>query len=603
MRGARTYDAAEEFANRDHGKTIATLWRYIWTQGSRAFRVRIVLALSCLLMAKIASVTTPILYKYLVDHFSDLSGLLVLPVGLILSYGIVRLSQSLFGELRDFLFVKVTQGTRRQIALRVFQHLHSLPLQFHLERQTGGISRVIERGTRAIRFVISFMVFNIGPTLLELSMVMGLVAYFFSYQFSLIILVTVGIYIFLTIRITEWRLKYRREMNQRDTQANTHAVDSLLNFETVKYFGNEDYEFDRYEKSLKQFEDAAIKSQGSLLLLNFGQQGVIGVGTIGILFLAAQGIVDKSMTLGDFVMVNTYMLQLFIPLNFLGFVYREIKQSLIDMDKMFEILDIEPNIKDKDDAKELELKGGAVEFDQVQFSYNNDRQIIKNLSFKVPAGETLAIVGASGLGKSTILRLLMRFYDINGGKIRIDGQDIASVTQKSLRRAIGVVPQDTVLFNDTLEFNVLYGDPNQNMLAVKEAIQQAQLEPFVESLKENSQTKVGERGLKLSGGEKQRVAIARAILRDPEILILDEATSSLDTGTERYIQESLEKLSKNRTTMIVAHRLSTIIHAHNIIVLGPEGIMESGNHHQLLEKNGEYKKMWESQHQEKGEGE
>ena len=577
---------------------IRILLGYIWPKGKRGFKVRIVLALICLILAKLCSVYLPIVYKQLVDHFSDKALVMVLPVALITSYGAVKISQSLFKELRDLLFVRVTQSTRRSVALEVFQHLHSLPLQFHLDRQTGGLSRVIERGTGAIRFVMSFLIFNIGPTLFELALVVFAMSYLLDVSFALIIVVTVALYIALTVSVTEWRLKYRREMNKQDNQANTKAIDSLLNFETVKYFGNERFEFDRYDQSLKFYENAAVKSQGSLLVLNAGQQLIIALGTIAILVLAAKGVTEGRYTVGDFVMVNTYMLQLFIPLNFLGFVYREIKQSLLDMGRMFGILEEVSSIKDTPDAKSLEIQHGSIEFKAVSFGYSSDRKIIEDFTLTIPEGKTFAIVGASGGGKSTLFRLLMRFYDSDSGEILVDGISIKSMTIASLRAALGVVPQDTVLFNDTLGFNIRYGDPSKSEEKVREAIRAAQLEEFIARLPKGLDTTVGERGLKLSGGEKQRVAIARAILRDPKILILDEATSSLDSKTETVIQSALNQLMKHRTSLVIAHRLSTIVDADQIIVLKDGKIFEQGTHQELISQKGLYQDLWEQQRQE-----
>ena len=577
---------------------IRILLGYIWPKGKRGFKVRIVLALICLILAKLCSVYLPIVYKQLVDHFSDKALVMVLPVALITSYGAVKISQSLFKELRDLLFVRVTQSTRRSVALEVFQHLHSLPLQFHLDRQTGGLSRVIERGTGAIRFVMSFLIFNIGPTLFELALVVFAMSYLLDVSFALIIVVTVALYIALTVSVTEWRLKYRREMNKQDNQANTKAIDSLLNFETVKYFGNERFEFDRYDQSLKFYENAAVKSQGSLMVLNAGQQLIIGLGTIAILVLAAKGVTEGRYTVGDFVMVNTYMLQLFIPLNFLGFVYREIKQSLLDMGRMFGILEEVSSIKDTPDAKSLEIQHGSIEFKAVSFGYSSDRKIIEDFTLTIPEGKTFAIVGASGGGKSTLFRLLMRFYDSDSGEILVDGISIKSMTIASLRAALGVVPQDTVLFNDTLGFNIRYGDPSKSEEKVREAIRAAQLEEFIARLPKGLDTTVGERGLKLSGGEKQRVAIARAILRDPKILILDEATSSLDSKTETVIQSALNQLMKHRTSLVIAHRLSTIVDADQIIVLKDGKIFEQGTHQELISQKGLYQDLWEQQRQE-----
>lgn len=599
MRPADSYDAVSDVPRQDQWRTLRHLASYLWPKDGSGFRVRLVFALICLILAKGLNAGIPIVYKYLVDDLTIKNTALVLPVGLILAYGAARISLSFFGELRDFLFVKISQRTRRRVALKTFKHLHRLSLRFHLERQTGGISRVIERGTRAIRFVLSFVVFNIGPTLVELSLVIGLLIYMFDVYFGLIIGGTVGTYIFLTVRITEWRLKFRREMNQQDTAANTKAIDSLLNFETVKYFGNEVYEYKRYDQALEGFEKANINSQGSLLILNVGQQAVIGLGTVAILYLAGKGVVEGRLTIGDFVMINTYMMQLFIPLNFLGFVYREIKQGLIDMGKMFELIEVPPEIKDPDSGQALDIGKAALEFKDVKFSYDGKRQIFESLSFQVAPGQTLAIVGESGAGKSTISRLLMRFYDVESGAIEIDGVDIRQVTQESLRGGIGIVPQDTVLFNDTIGYNIQYAAPQKSSDDMAAAASLAKIGDFIQSLPDGYETKVGERGLKLSGGEKQRVAIARAILKDPRILILDEATSSLDTKTEREIQESLEHLAKDKTTLIIAHRLSTIIHADHILVLQKGQIIEQGTHQGLLDHKGEYLRMWERQRDQK----
>ena len=598
MRPSQHYDPQDDLRQQNHRRIFKTLWTYIWPKEGAGYKTRVLASLACLLFAKLLSVVLPIIYKHLVDTMdSQPSEALALPIALIIAFGAARIGQSLFGELRDLIFMKVSQFVRRQVALKTFKHLHSLSLRFHLNRQTGGISRVIERGTRSIRFVLSFMLFNIGPTLIELGLVIGILSYYFDASFALVMVASVAAYIILTVKVTEWRLKYRREMNKMDTAANTKAIDSLLNFETVKYFGNEEFEFQRFDKSLKGFEKASLDSQGSLLLLNVGQQTVIGLGTITILSLAAHGVVKGEMTLGDFVMVNTYMLQLFLPLNFLGFVYREIKQSLIDMDKMFELLEVEPDIKNKEDAPPLRLEKGAISFNNVCFAYNPDRPIIQNLSFTIDPGKTLAIVGSSGAGKSTISRLLLRFYDVTSGSITIDNQDIRDVDQQSLRSFMGVVPQDTVLFNDTVKYNIAYGDPTKPQETAFEAAKMAQIHHFITSLKDGYNTTVGERGLKLSGGEKQRVAIARAILKNPRILIFDEATSSLDTKTERDIQDSLEKITEGRTTLIIAHRLSTIIHAHEIIVLSKGQVHERGTHQELITLNGEYKAMWDRQQQ------
>jgi len=550
--------------------------------------------MAALIAAKGVNVYVPFLYKGAVDALSMRPEILM-PVGLIVGYGIARILQQAFGELRDFVFARVSQHAQRTVALETFRHLHKLSLAFHLDRQTGGLSRVIERGTRAIQTVLSFMLFNIIPTLLELVLVTGILYFQFGWIYSAVTIGMIALYILFTFSITNWRTKYRRSMNDRDTEANTKAVDSLLNFETVKYFVNEEHEYGRYDESLAHYQTAALKSQSSLSLLNIGQGMIIGSGLIALMWMAAQGVQEGILTVGDFVLVNTLLLQLFLPLNFLGFVYREISQGLIDMEKMFELLEVNAEIKDPPDARVLAPGQWDVEFDHVNFSYNPDRQILKDVSFKIPAGKTLAVVGPSGSGKSTLARLLFRFYDVNSGAIRIGDEDLRAVTQKSLRQSIGIVPQDTVLFNDSIGYNIRYGKPGSSEQEVQEAAKLSQIHNFVDSLPKKYQTPVGERGLKLSGGEKQRVAIARTILKNPPVLLLDEATSALDSHTEKEIQASLREVSRNRTTLVIAHRLSTIVDADEILVLKQGSIVERGRHQDLIARQGEYASMWKKQ--------
>ncbi len=569
---------------------------YLWPKGQAELKVRVVFAIFFLLGAKAITVFTPFLYKYAIDGLSgEAEKTLSVIIGLIVAYGLARFGAILFGELRDAIFVKVGQNALRTIALEVFQHIHRLSLRFHLERRMGGLARSIERGTRGIDFLLRFMLFSILPTIVEIFLVSGIFYVNFGGWFLVILLASVIGYIALTLLMTEWRLKFRRDMNQQDNVANTKAVDSLLNFETVKYFGNEEHESGRYDVALRRYRDAAVKSQSSLALLNAAQSLTINLGLVGIMVLATVGYVDGRLTIGDFVLVNTLLIQLFIPLNFLGFVYREIKQSLVDMEYMFDLMDREAEIKDKPDAPDLQIGGGEIIFDNVSFFYEERRQILKDISFTVPAGKTVAVVGPSGAGKSTLSRILYRFYDIAAGKVTIDGQDIRDVTQRSLRAVIGIVPQDTVLFNDTIRYNIQYGDPAAGMDQIAGAAKLARIDDFIAKLPDGYDAMVGERGLKLSGGEKQRVAIARTILKNPAILLLDEATSALDTQTEREIQDSLKNLTKNRTTLVIAHRLSTIIDADEILVLEDGKITERGRHDALLARGGIYAAMWARQ--------
>jgi ATP-binding cassette subfamily B protein len=519
----------------------------------------------------------------------------VVPVALLIAYGATRVLAQAFGELRDAIFAKVSQRAIRQIAQKTFRHLHTLSLRFHLDRKTGGISRAIERGTRGIEFLLGFMAFSVIPTLLEVLFVCGILWAFYDFRFALITFVTISGYIFWTFAVTEWRIKFRRIMNDADSEANTKAIDSLLNYETVKYFGNEAHEHRRYDESLKIYERASVKSKTTLSLLNVGQGVIISVGLTAVMIMAGHGVRNGTMTVGDFVLVNAYLIQLYIPLSFLGMVYREIKQSLIDIESMFRLLEEDREITDKPDAKPLEARGGEVVFENVSFSYDPRRPVLKNVSFRVPPGKKVAIVGPSGSGKSTISRILFRFYDVNGGSVAIDGRDIRDVTQGSLRAAIGIVPQDTVLFNDTIYYNIAYGKPDVTPARVEAAARMARIHDFIMTLPDGYQSIVGERGLKLSGGEKQRVAIARTILKNPAILLFDEATSALDTHTEREIQASLDQVSADHTTLVIAHRLSTVVNADEIVVLREGKIVERGKHQDLLAKNGEYAAMWKRQ--------
>ena len=567
------------------------------------YRFRVLLALSCLVSAKVANLGIPILMKQLIDSLDVKSNspqaLLVVPVSIILAYGLLRISASLFTELREALFARVTQNAVRKVALQVFEHLHAMALSFHLARQTGGVSRDIERGTRGIQSLISYSLYSILPTFIEFCLVLGYFAYSYDIWFATITLIALVFYIIFTIVVTEWRTQYRRAMNDMDSKANQKAIDSLLNFETVKYFGNEAFEARRYDENLLRYQTAAIKSQKTLAFLNLGQQSIIAVGLMLILWRATLGVVNGTMTLGDLVLVNTLMMQLYIPLNFLGVIYREIKQALTDMDRMFSLLNADKEIADSPNAHPLHIHdlgvGPDIRFEHVTFHYDPKREILRDVSFNIPAGTITAVVGQSGAGKSTLARLLFRFYDVQSGKILIDDQNIQDVTQASLRKAIGIVPQDTVLFNDTIGYNIAYGDPSASMAQVQEAARAAQIDSFIQRLPEGYDTQVGERGLKLSGGEKQRVAIARTLLKKPAMLIFDEATSALDSKTERAFQEELLSLAKNRTTLIIAHRLSTITHADQILVMDQGQIIERGTHFELLQANGKYAEMWQMQ--------
>ena len=605
----RRYSASSELvppsnAPRRDWQTIRSLLPYL-----AGYKARVALALACLIGAKVANLGVPIVMKRIVDGLVSMRQLaalgraanepaIVLAGGiglLVVAYAVVRLSTSLFTELREILFSKVTESAVRELALKVFRHVHSLSLRFHLERQTGGMSRDIERGTRGIQQLISYSLYSILPTLVEVGLVLGFFIVKYEAYYAIVALAALVAYIVFTVKVTEWRTHLRRTMNELDSRANSKAIDSLLNYETVKYFGNESWEAQRYDENLKRFRAAAIKSQNSLSLLNFGQQTIIGTALVFILWRATSGVMAGRLTLGDLVLINTFMLQLYIPLNFLGVVYRELKQALTDMDRMFTLLGAEREIPDEPGAPALTVRGAELEFRHVSFGYEASRQILYDVSFTIPAGTTTAVVGASGAGKSTLARLLFRFYDldrVSGGSIRIDGQDIRDVTQDSLRQAIGIVPQDTVLFNDTIYYNIAYGRPEATRDEVIAAARAAHIHEFIEGLPKGYETPVGERGLKLSGGEKQRVAIARTLLKNPPILIFDEATSALDSHSERAIQNELDQIARGRTTLVIAHRLSTVVHAEQIIVMDHGRIVERGTHAELLEAGGAFAQMW-----------
>ena len=572
--------------------TLSRLFPYLWQ-----YKWRVGLALLFMVGAKLANVSVPLLLKQLVDTMNlqagDARAALVVPVGLLFTYGALRLSTSAFTELRELVFAKATQGAARAIALQTFEHLHALSLRFHLARQTGGMTRDIERGVRGIESLISYSLYSIVPTLIEVALVLSILAVQFDAMFAWITIAALAFYIFFTVRITEWRTQFRRQANEFDSAAHTKAVDSLLNYETVKYFGNEAYEAKRYDESLERLRRSRLKAQTSLSLLNTGQQLIIASALVAMLWRATQGVVDGRMTLGDLVMINAFMIQLYIPLNFLGVLYREIKQSLTDLDKMFVLMDREREIADAPGAPALALQGApSVVFDHVSFAYEPDRPILKDISFDIPAGKTVAVVGPSGSGKSTLARLMYRFYDVQQGSIRMAGQDIRQVTQASVRRALGIVPQDTVLFNDSVAYNIAYGRPGATQAEIEEAARAARIHDFIASTPQGYQTPVGERGLKLSGGEKQRVAIARTLLKDPPILVFDEATSALDSANERAIQAELATVAQNKTTLVIAHRLSTVVDAHEILVMEAGVILERGTHAQLLSAQGRYAQMW-----------
>ncbi|HAP28211.1 MAG TPA: metal ABC transporter permease [Achromobacter sp.] len=576
--------------------TLRTLFPYLWPPGRTGLKVRVVAALLCLFAAKAATVYVPLLYKQAVDELGKgAPGTVTVPLGLILAYGTARVLSLLFSELRDAIFARVGQHAIRSVGLQIFRHLHGLALRFHLARQTGGLNRAIERGTKGIQTLLSFLLFNILPTFFEISLVCIVLWKMFDGWLALATGATVVLYMAYTLAVTEWRTKFRRQMNETDSEANTKAIESLLNYETVKYFGNEEHEARRYDASLTRYERAAVRSQVSLSILNVGQALIISTGLTLVMWMAANGIAEGRYTLGDFVLVNTYLLQLYTPLSFFGFIYREIKQALIDMERMFELLGQDREVADRPGATPLQVSGGAVEFRDVHFGYDPRRAILKGVSFSIPAGKTVAVVGTSGAGKSTIARLLFRFYDTDSGAILIDGQNVRDVTQASVRAAIGVVPQDTVLFNDTIRYNIGYGRPGATDAEIEAAARLAHIHDLILTMPDGYGTMVGERGLKLSGGEKQRVAIARTILKNPAIFLFDEATSALDTHTEREIQANLREVSQGRSTLIIAHRLSTVADADEIIVLADGRIVERGRHPQLLAQGGIYAGMWTRQ--------
>uniref|UniRef100_UPI0035C68093 ABCB family ABC transporter ATP-binding protein/permease n=1 Tax=Serratia quinivorans TaxID=137545 RepID=UPI0035C68093 len=578
-------------------RLLKFLLPYLWPKDNPKLRYYLVIAFAFMVISKVSITLVPLAYKAMIDALSgETAKMLAIPIGLILAYGVARIGGALFEELRNVMFVHVSQNATRLLGLRVFRQLHALSLRFHLERQTGGLSLSIERGTQAVATVLSRLLFSIFPILFEITLVAVIMWHLLNGWFALAILLTVGCYILFTVMAVSWRSRFRRELNQANADANTKSIDSLLNYETVKYFGNEDFEAERFNMSRRLYEYAAIKNQFSFTALNLGQTAIISIGLIVMMAMAAQGIVQGRMTIGDFVLVNAYLLQLYQPLNFFGFIYAEVRQALIDMENMFDLLQEEQEIVDRPDAKALHLVAGEVSFDSVSFGYDARRPILKNVSFTIPAGNTVAVVGASGAGKSTLSRLLFRFYDVSGGSVSIDGQDIRSLKQASLRAAIGIVPQDTVLFNDTLGYNIGYGKTGSSQDEIERAARLAHIHEFIVSLPDGYQTRVGERGLKLSGGEKQRVAIARTILKNPTILVFDEATSALDTQTEREIQSHLREVSRDHTTLVIAHRLSTVVDADEIIVLEAGEIVERGRHEALLAANGRYAAMWQNQY-------
>ncbi len=582
-------------------RTIKSVAPYLWPSDNTGIKVRVVLAMIALVLAKVLTVTTPFFFKGAIDSMSpDIANepavmMVTGTIGLVVAYGAMRLLGVGFNQLRDAIFAKVGQRALRRLALETFEHIHALSLRYHITRKTGGLSRIIERGVKGVEFLLRFMLFSVGPLILELAMV-GLIFYIvFDVRYLGVVAVTIALYVWFTFRVTEWRVKIRKEMNKQDTDANQKAIDSLLNYETVKYFSAEAREASRYDVSMRQYEKLAIQTNYTLGYLNFGQSILITGGLVAVMILAALGVQDGTLTVGDFVMVNAYMIQITMPLNFLGTVYREIRQALVDMGEMFDLLGQPAEITDKPDAPELVCTGGEISFEDVNFSYESNRSILHTLNLKVQAGQTVAVVGPSGSGKSTIGRLLFRFYDVNGGSLKIDGQDVRDITQKSLREQIGVIPQDTVLFNDTVGYNIAYGRPDATHAEVIEVAKAAQIHDFIMSLPDGYDAIVGERGLKLSGGEKQRVGIARTLLKNPPILLLDEATSALDSETEQGILDSLKSMGEGRSVITIAHRLSTVVHADRIIVLEKGHVTEEGTHDELLAKHGRYASMWARQ--------
>ncbi len=586
-------DSGVPRSGRSDWHAIATLIPYLWE-----YKGRVVAALACLIAAKVANVGVPVLMKEIVDSLDPRTAMLAVPLVLLVAYGLLRLSTTAFTELREFLFAKVTQRAVRKIGLQVFRHLHALSMRFHLARQTGGLTRDVERGQRGISTLVSFALFSILPTLVEITLVSAILIARYDWSFMAIAAGALGVYIAFTIAVTEWRTHFRREMNELDSKANTRAIDSLLNYETVKYFGNEEWEAQRYDQSLQRWEKAAVKSQTSLSALNIGQSAIIAVAVTLIMWRATAGVVAGNMTIGDLVLVNGFMLQLYVPLNFLGVIYREIKQAMADMERLFNLINEHAEITDSPGAKPLVVRGAEVRFEDVDFFYEPARQILFDVSFTIPAGHNIAVVGPSGSGKSTLGRLLYRFYDVASGRILIDGQDLRDVQQRTLRAAIGIVPQDTVLFNDTIEYNIAYGRPGASKDEIVTAAKLAQIHDFIVSLPKGYETQVGERGLKLSGGEKQRVAIARAILKQPAILIFDEATSALDSKSEKAIQAELKQIARNRTTLTNAHRVKTIVDSDLILLLEGGRIVERGTHVALLASGGVYARMWRLQQDE-----
>src|SRR5271170_3346051 len=580
---------------KDELRALRSLAPYLWPRETVALRVRVVLAVAFLVAGRLVNITVPFLYKHAVDILAPSKAVVAVPVALIIAYGFARVMSQGFNELRNAVFAPVTQRAVRRLSLSAFRHVHALALRFHLERRTGGLAGAIERGTAGIDFLLSFMLFNVIPTIVEILLVSGILWRLYNWKFAAVTLTTILLYIGFTFLVTDWRVRFRRDMNERNSEANTKAIDSLLNFETVKYFANEEHEARRYDTALRAYEHAAVKSETALAALNLGQGMIIAVGLVGVMLLAGRGVAARVMTVGDFVLVNAYLIQLYTPLNFLGVVYRNIKQALADLEQMTALMAVKPEIEDRPGAPALSAGPGAVAFRHVDFGYDSRRPILRDIDFRVPAGAKFAIVGPSGAGKSTMARLLFRFWDVGAGAIEIDGRDVREVTQDSLRRAIGVVPQDTVLFNDTIFYNIAYGRPGASRGMVEEAARLAHIHDFVASLPDGYDTMVGERGLKLSGGEKQRVAIARVILKAPKILVFDEATSALDTKTEREIQASLAEVSAERTTLVIAHRLSTVVDADQILVLDHGRIVERGDHGELLRRQGVYAAMWARQ--------